>query len=292
MPRKLLIVNNPTSGGRKKNIQVLRELNTFLSENNLNAIFQPTNANSNAWETIESQLDDTFTDLIVVGGDGTINEAVNGLKFDIPMTIIPAGTGNDFVKNVPIGKTLFEQMKVLTRNKIKKVDLGICNGRKFANGIGIGFDGQIVEDMNGKKVPVLKGHGKYMYHVLQILASYKERRFNYSQDGEDFEKSLILMTVGNGTTYGGGFKLMPEAKVDDGLLDVCTIGPTSPAKRFLNINKLSNGTHGSMKEVDFHLVKSVSIQENPLLFAHADGEQIGKPPFDIKVLPSALKLRI
>ncbi|MCP4461137.1 MAG: diacylglycerol kinase family lipid kinase [Cytophagales bacterium] len=292
MGRKLLVVTNPTSGGRKKNQKLLCELTAFITANELEVEIYPTTPDQNACQIIEGNLDDSYSDLVAVGGDGTINEAVNGLKYDIPLTIIPAGTGNDFVKNVPIGETIQDQFQVLIKDTTMSIDLGICNDRKFANGIGVGFDGQIVEDMNGKKVPFLKGHAKYYYHVLQILASYKPRDFKYTQDGESFEQSLILMTIGNGTTYGGGFNLMPDAKVNDGLLDICTIGPLAPIKRFLNIEKLSNGTHGSLDKVNFHQVKSVTIKENPLLFAHADGEQIGKPPFDIKVLPNALKLRI
>jgi len=292
MSRKLLVVNNPTSGGRRKNQKMVRELGAFLNAHNLESNIRSTEKNKNAKEVIENQLDHTYTDLVIVGGDGTINEAVNGLKFDIPMTIIPAGTGNDFVKNIGIGKTLRDQLRVLTHGTIQSIDLGICNDRKFANGVGIGFDGQIVEDMNDKKVPLLKGHAKYYYHVLQILASYHPREFNFSLDGKETSKDLILMTVGNGTTFGGGFRLMPDAKVDDGLLEVCMIGDLSPIRRFLNIHKLSNGSHGSISEVSFHQAASVRIEGNPLLYAHLDGEQMGNPPFDIKVLPKALKLRI
>ena len=290
--RKLLVVNNPTSGGRRKNQKVLRELKSFLSTHNLEAIIQTTELKKNAWKIIEEQLDESFSDLILVGGDGTINEAVNGLKFDIPITIIPAGTGNDFVKNIAIGKTLKEQFEAIINDNILNIDLGICNNRKFANGVGIGFDGQIVEDMRTKTVPLLKGHAKYYYHVLQVLASYKPQDFNFSLDDENFNKPLIIMTIGNGTTFGGGFKLMPNARVDDGLLEVCTIGPLAPIRRFLNIHKLSNGTHGSINAVDFHQVKKVTVQENPLLFAHVDGELMGNPPYEIKVLPNVLKLRI
>ena len=101
MTRKLLVLNNPASGGRRKNQNILRELKAFLSSNEIETQICSTEPNRNAWKTIEDQLDDSFTDLVIVGGDGTINEAVNGLKFDIPMTIIPTGTGNDFVKNIP-----------------------------------------------------------------------------------------------------------------------------------------------------------------------------------------------
>ena len=290
--RKLLVVNNPTSGGRRKNQKVMRELTTFLTANKLESDIQQTELNTNALKIIRNRLDDSFSDLIIVGGDGTINESVNALTHDIPMTIIPTGTGNDFVKNVKICKTLQEQFEAIINGNIQTIDLGICNDRKFANGVGIGFDGQIVEDMSSKTVPLLKGHAKYYYHVLQVLASYKTRDFKFSVDDKPFERPLIIMTIGNGTTFGGGFKLMPNAKIDDGLLEVCTIGPLAPFRRFLNIHKLSNGTHGSLETVHFHQAKTVRVQENPFLFAHVDGELMGNPPYDIKVLPNALKLRI
>jgi YegS/Rv2252/BmrU family lipid kinase len=292
MNRKLFVVNNPISGGRSYNRRVIRELKDFLDAKDVSYAIKTTTAQSNAQQTIIQQMDDSYTELVVVGGDGTINESVNALNEAIPMSIIPAGTGNDFVKNVNLGKKLSDQLETILSGVIKNVDLGECNGRMFANGVGVGFDGQIVADMNGKKVPFLKGHAKYYYHVLQILASYKERSFHYQLDQTAFQKELILLTIGNGTTYGGGFKLMPDAKVDDGLLEVCSIGAIASAKRFLNIGRLSGGTHGVLKAVDFAQAKRVRIEANTLLEAHLDGEAIGKPPYDIRVLEGALKLRV
>jgi len=250
-----------------------------------------TQETKNATLTVKNQLDTSFTDLIIVGGDGTINEAINGLAYDIPVGILPAGTGDDFVKMVELGKTLDEQIHTAIHGAVRSIDLGICNDRKFVNGIGIGFDGQIVEDMISKRVPLLKGHAAYYYHVLRILGGYREKTFDYQLDEESYSKELILLTIGNGSTFGGGFKLMPEAKIDDGLLEVCEIGRLSGLRRFLNIHKLSNGSHGSMSMVNHYQAKQVVIDENPLLFAHIDGERLGNPPFDIRVVPKALQLR-
>lgn len=251
-----------------------------------------TNDTKSATITVAENLDGSFTDLIIIGGDGTINEAINGLKFDIPVSIIPAGTGDDFVKMVNLGKTLNDQIDTAVFGEVKSIDLGICNERKFINGIGIGFDGQIVEDMISKRVPLLKGHAAYYYHVLRILGGYKEKEFGFQLDNQKQEKELILLTIGNGSTFGGGFKLMPEAKLDDGLLEICEIGKLSGLRRFLNIHKLSNGTHGSLEMVNFYRAKRVFVNENPLLFAHIDGERLGNPPFEIRVLPRALNMRL
>lgn len=289
--RKVFVVWNPFAGG--KSFKVCKRLSEKLEDQELDFQLFDTNESKSATKTISDHLDQSFTDLIIVGGDGTINESVNGLKYDIPVSIIPAGTGDDFIKNVSIGKTLEEQIDTAINGEVVAIDLGQCNERKFVNGVGIGFDGQIVEDMASKRVPFLKGHAAYYYHVLRILGGYKERHFKFRLNGnEEYEKELILLTVGNGTTFGGGFKLMPDAKINDGLLEICEIGKISGLRRFLNVNKLSGGTHGSLKEVLFHKAEQILIEANDRLFAHIDGERMGQPPFEIKVLPKALRLRI
>lgn len=287
--RKVFVVWNPLSGGKGK--EIVNQFVHFLGDSYSFEVHD-TRETKGAEKIVANKLDGSFTDLIIIGGDGTINEAVNGLQFDIPVSIIPAGTGNDFVKNVVIGKSREDQFHTALEGPIRRVDLGQCNERLFLNGVGIGFDGQIVEDMFSKRVPFLKGHAAYYYHVLRILGGYKNRDFSFTMKDRTMDKELILLTVGNGTTFGGGFKLMPEAKIDDGLLEICEIGKLSGAKRFLNIHRLSKGTHGSLNAVNFHRTTQIDIHENPALFAHIDGERMGQPPFSIKVHPKKLQLRV
>ncbi len=292
MERKLFVINNPASGNRARNQRVLREVAEYFAAKQVPFDLVLTQPHKNAQVTVSERLDASYSDVVIVGGDGTINEVVNGLQRDVPISIIPAGTGNDFVKMLALGSTLHEQLETALSGQLKQIDLGECNGRKFVNGVGIGFDGQIVEDMKRKRVPLLTGHTKYYYHVLQILASYRERMFDFQLDGASHTEPLILMTIGNGTTFGGGFKLMPNARIDDGLLEVCTIAPINAVRRFLNIGKLSNGSHGALPEVQFYQAKSVRVESNPLLFAHLDGEAIGQPPFEITILERALGVRV
>ncbi len=288
--RKIFIIWNPASGG--KSSKILKELVEYLDAANLHHTIAETQKDKSATEILEEKLDTSFTDLIIIGGDGTINEAINGLKFDLPVGIIPAGTGDDFVKMVELGSSLTDKINTAVHGEVMQMDLGICNDRKFINGIGIGFDGQIVEDMISKRVSLLKGHAAYYYHVLRILGGYREKKFSYQLDQHSFEKHLILLTIGNGSTFGGGFKLMPQAKINDGLLEVCEIGKISGLKRFLNIHKLSNGTHGKLRAVNHYQASRVKVTDNPLLFGHIDGERLGNPPFDIEVLPNSLKIRV
>jgi YegS/Rv2252/BmrU family lipid kinase len=288
--KKIFVLANPKSG-RQKIGKVLRMLSNFLLDNQVDFDIYETTPTSKGTEIIRSNLDSTYTDLLVIGGDGTINEAINGLQHDIPLSIIPGGTGDDFSKTLHIGKNLGAQFFNLLEGRVHRIDLGICNDRKFVNGIGIGFDGQIVADMQFRKTPFLTGHAKYYYHVLQILGSYKARQFSMIVNGQSSSEDLILMTVANGTTFGGGFMLTPHASLNDGMLAVCQVGNLSPFSRFLNISKLQNGAHDKLAKVEFFKTKEIQIEENPLLEAHIDGEYFGNPPFTIKVKPNALKIR-
>lgn len=291
MARKFFVVANPASG-RQKIHKMIRHLKDFFESQNCQFELFETSFEKRGHHTVEQNLNDSFTDLVVVGGDGSIYEAVNGLQKDIPVSFLPAGTGDDFIKNFKIGKDIREQLETIISGTVKVIDLGLCNDKKFVNGVGIGFDGQIVADMAKKEVRFLSGHAKYYYHVLQILSSYKEREFHYRIEGEELIRKNIAMTIANGTTFGGGFKLTPNAKLDDGFLDVCEIGKISAFKRYRNIYRLQSGTHGALKEINFYSVKEIYIDENPLLEAHIDGELLGNPPFLIKVLPQALKIRV
>lgn len=288
--RKVFVIWNPFSGGKTK--LLCQKLVDELTRHGIDHSVFDTIESKSATKTIAIEFDASFSDLIIIGGDGTINESINGLKYDVPVSIIPAGTGDDFIKNISIGKSMDEQIETAINGVVIRIDLGQCNDRKFINGVGIGFDGQIVEDMITKRVLFLKGHAAYYYHVLRILGSYKERLFKYVLDGEKYENELILLTIGNGTTFGGGFKLMPEASIYDGFLEVCEIGKVSPLRRFLNVGRLSRGTHGKLKEVNFHRVKECTIDQQDQLFAHIDGERMGQPPFHFRVLPAALQLRV
>lgn len=290
MKRNVLIVANPYSGP-KKSIETVIGFKEYLDAQDIPYDFYYTSKQRNAQKTVQHFIKDDHSDLVILGGDGTINEAVNGIgDKDIPISIIPTGTGNDFCKMLDLGKKLKDKFETAAHANPKSVDAGLCNDRIFMNGVGIGFDGEIVVEMMNNST-MLTGQAAYYYHVVRILSTYKEKEFNYQIDGEPFYKKLILLTIANGTTFGGGFKLTPDAKIDDGFLNVCQIERLSPAKRYLNVLRLQNGTHNALKAVTFYESKEVKIDESPILNAHIDGEYLGKPPFNISVLPGRFRIR-
>lgn len=291
MQRNIFIVCNPKAGNRKGSTAT-RLLAAFLSSKGILFEINETSPKLNAQRIVAERLTADFTDLIVIGGDGTLNQAVNGLKFDLPVGIIPTGTGNDYVKTLMIGKSLNEQIETAVMGNSIHVDMGQVNHLKFLNGLGIGFDGQIVHEMEKRKIPFLSGQAKYYFHVLHILSSYRERKFELKIDNQSKQKSLILLTIAKGTTFGGGFKLTPHANLMDGKLAVCEVGALPAWKRYANLLSLQNGTHNRLKAVSFYHAKTIYIAENPLLCAHLDGEYLGNPPFEVSVLEKSLSLRV
>ena len=292
MGRKFFVLANPTAG-RKKVGKLLQELSDFFLNQEHECAFEihETTASLKGEKTVKQKLDKSFSDLVILGGDGTIHEAVNGMTVDIPISIIPAGTGNDYIKSLRIGDSFEEQLKTIVQGQATSVDLGICNGRKFTNGMGVGFDGQIVAHMLNRKTPFLSGHAKYYYHVLHILSGYRSREYKITIDEKFHHKKMILMTIAKGTTFGGGFKLTPHAQIDEGKLAICEIATIPGWKRYANVLRLQNGSHDQLKEVHLSKAEHIQIEANDLLEAHIDGEYFGKPPFNITLKPKCLKVR-
>tara|TARA_Y100001980_G_C14556876_1_gene352092 strand:- start:20604 stop:21500 length:897 start_codon:yes stop_codon:yes gene_type:complete len=287
--KRIFVVANP-GAGHKKIEEVLRELVDFASSKDYDYDVYLTAKNRNGLKTVKENFEEAHSDLVILGGDGTINEAINGLTLDRPVGIVPCGSANDFCKNIKVGQTIEQQIQTAINGKKRQIDLGLCGERKFINGVGIGFDGQIVADI-ARSTRNLRGPFKYYYHVFRILAAYQSKETGYHFNDVDESKKLLLLTIANGTTFGGSFKLNPNAVIDDGLLDVCVIEKINPLLRFLNIPRLKSGSHIKLKQVNIHQTTEIKIDEQPLLNAHVDGELLGHPPFHIKVLPKALTIR-
>ncbi len=289
--RHILIVVNPASGPSSFQ-RKLSHLEKKLHEYNLeySLFFTEPSGNGKLKEHLESNPD--VSEITVLGGDGTLNYVVNEV-YPVPITlsILSGGTGNDSVKSLH-GELNFEkQVEIALHGKIEEFDLGFCNGRTFVNGLGVGFDGQVVQEMSERKGR-RGSHLDYLMTVLRTVAGFRERELQFSLDGRRMTRKILLMTVSNGTTFGGGFMINPFASSRDGKLDVCVLNEIRPLHRFWHLPKLKTGAHQRLKEAEFFKAARVRIEASDSLVAHLDGEFIGSPPFDITILPRALKLRV
>jgi len=289
--RNILIAINPTAGHRdfKKKLNKIHET---LNQSNIDYSLFYTEKNGAGKLTSWINQHEEISDVFVIGGDGTLNYVVNELAGrEIPVSIISSGTGNDSVKSLH-GTTKFKnQLKIALTGKIKTFDLGKCNNTLFVNGVGIGFDGEVVNQMV-KKGSKSGNHFDYLITVLKIISTYKEKTIEFEIDGKSFKKTVFLLTISNGSTFGGNFLINPFAKTDDGLLDICIFNEISVAQRFRHLPKLKKGNHVKLDITEFHTCKKVHVNAHSEVVAHLDGELIGHPPFDIRLAKEKLFLRV
>lgn len=221
--------------------------------------------------------------VVAVGGDGTINEIVNGIYGrNCPLAIIPAGSGNDFAKMFRLEKNVSDMVNRLAEYETRLIDVGYVelqckNGKEtkryFANAVGIGLDAMV--SYINSKFTVLKGFPAYMAAALKAIATYRPPESVIRVGNKEWTGQKLLIAVGNGTTVGGGFKLTPNATLDDGLLDVCW-AKKMPMRRIARIlPTVLKGDHLKFCEVSSMKTKSISVESEAGMPVHIDGEMMG-----------------
>jgi len=242
--------------------------------------------------------------IVIVGGDGTVHEVVNGILGSgrrVPLGIVAAGSGNDFAWNTL--KLPHDPHAALERafgGELVEVDAGQVNGRYFANSFSVGIDADIaVAAGKMKRYPFMSGARLYYATtVKQLLFGYGrcpwlafdiigEAEFN-----KPVESRYIIMAVTNGPTYGAGFRINPRANHADGLFDVCTIDYMALPRALKLLPIVQKGEHESLPEVTFYRATSVSITSRNPVNMQMDGETTCATSFRAEMLPKALLLRV
>lgn len=232
--------------------------------------------------------------IVVLGGDGTLHEAANGLLTRAegdrpPITIIPAGTGNDYARMIGTrGWAPFEAIARLSRGTVKRYDVGLAWEEYFINSIGIGFDAAVAERVNRSSWG--SGILAYVAAVVRVISEFRASRATVTVDSDTFSDDLLLTEIAIGYSVGGGFRLTPDAKLDDGLFDVCAIRHLTIPAILVKLPLAMVGRHTRLPQVRMRRGQSVTIrsQDGPLL-AQFDGEVRQRPgPIEISLLPGAL----
>ncbi len=280
---KILFIINPTAGkGTAKKSS--KKLKTILQKKSIFFDFKYTNAIGDA-KKICKQFKQEYDLIVVFGGDGTINEAVNGLYgSNTPLGVIPNGTGNDFARSANIPLKINDAIDNIINGKKRKIDIGIINGQYFINVVGIGFDGYV--NIESKKIKFLKGKPVFVAAVLKTLNKWRAVPVKILLDNNHFTSNSYLICISNGWSVGGGLSMTPNAKIDDGLFDVCHLKEISPFKIVANFPKLTNGRIEEIDEVKLYKTKKIKIESDFSLPIHVDGEIInGKnKSFEIEII--------
>ena len=227
---------------------------------------------------------------VVMSGDGLVGMVGGALAgADLPIGIIPAGRGNDLARNLGIPTDSAAAVDCLIRGNVRVIDVGEANDRRFLGIASVGFDSDANRIANDAKL--FKGTMVYAYAALRALLGWKPVRFTLVEGEQRSRFTGYTVAVANNCFYGGGMKIAPHAELDDGKLDVITIGEVSKMRFLLNLPKVFRGTHVDDKEyVKEWRTNSIEISASRKLTVYADGDPVAELPARIRILHSALKV--
>ncbi len=268
--RYLLIVN--PAGGSGRTMDALPEIERLLRAQSVTYEFHFTQEPLHAVELVK-ELAPQFDVIVSVGGDGTINEILNGLPdLDKPLGMIPIGTGNDFARSCLVPHDDLEKdVEILLNHDVRMVDVGEVNGRRFINVLGMGFEGR--SNDIGRMLTFIKGAVKYLLAIVYTLITYRRIPMKITLDDDTtLETDTFLISVGNGWNVGGGLQLTPQARLDDGWFDVTYIEKISRWTIISNFHRLLNGTITDLEEVQTYRAKKLLVESPLSIPLHLDGE--------------------
>ena len=304
MPTKLIV--NPASA-RGKMRERWRAIGATLRAENFAFDYVFTERQGHAIELTRAALDAGCDLVVAVGGDGTLNEVVNGMvtqdgkaiNSNAALGVIPSGTGGDFARTAGIPRDPLAAARHLARaTQTRPLDIGeIVYKREgktmrrfFANVAGMGFDAEVIErtESGGKR-----GGGTIPYYsaLVTTIWKYQNKEVVVQMDDQRVQARMNAVVVCNGKFFGGGMQVSPHATLDDGLFDVIILGDLGRFEVVMNTPRLYNGTILEHPKVSEYRAKTVVVEPKQRMLIEADGEFIGPGPATFRVHPAALRLR-
>ncbi|MER5733326.1 diacylglycerol kinase [Streptomyces sp. NPDC002138] len=232
--------------------------------------------------------------VIAVGGDGMVSLALQAVAGTlVPLGVVAVGTGNDFARalGLPVREPAAAgrlAARVLKEGRFREIDLGRVDGRWYGTVLCSGFDSRVNDRGNRMRWPV--GRFKYDLAMIAELAAFRPFPYRITlDDGPVIETEATLVAVGNGCSYGGGMRICPDARPDDGLFDVTVVGDCSRATLLKVFPRVYKGTHTGHPKVTVYRAAKVTL-ESAGITAYADGEPVGPLPVTARCVPAAVRL--
>ena len=299
-----LVIINPNAGNGKGKRDFDR-ITGLLEREEIPFSVRFTEKKSEATDHAREAIKNGFRKIISVGGDGTLNEVINGVfsqnicpTSEIVVALIPVGTGNDWGRMFGIPLVYEGAIKVIKENKIMLHDIGFITyfnrntqlKRYFINIAGLGFEAMVVSRTNKQKDKGRSNAAIYFYNLLASLISYRNETAVIEIDGKKSSARVFSINVGNGRYCGGGMRQTPDALPDDGLLDITVIKNMGRIEIIRNLKLLYDGTILSHPKVDGYRSTNLKVNSEAVLYAEADGESLGHTPVEFGIIPSAINI--
>ena len=279
--KKIAVVCNKLAGNGRA-VNIAKQIAVELSNRNINY-----NLYHDEWP------DDltVYSDVWIVGGDGTLNYFFNkypGIRS--PLVVFNGGTGND-VHSLLYKKISFEeQLEIALTALPKYIDAGKCNEKYFLNGVGIGFEGAVARSLTNKK-KTKTGKAAFMGAILQKVFFYSSKKYKAAADEYAMEGQRLLISVMNGHRAGGGFHIAPESAIDDGLLDVVIVDKLNPLRRLRWLPVIEKGKHLELPFIKHFRTKKLVVTSEEPMDTHLDGEYYSAKRLEIEMLPGKYLFR-
>lgn len=305
MKEKWIVFVNPISGSNN-GLKAWKKVKSLFDEMKVMYEAHLTEKPYHAIELAKAERDKGYNKFISIGGDGTINEVINGVFLsdnneDIPkFAIIGIGTGNDTIKTFDIPPDPETAVKLLRNGKFKKIDLGRVyfhdekgnkQSRLFVNIAGMAFDAAVTDNANNAKNSV--GKMAYLKGLIKTLSSYTPGKISVRiDDKEPIEDIMFSLNVANCKYSGGGMLIAPHALPDDGEFAITLIKNVSKLRIGANIYRLFNGTLDRVDQIELLKGKKITVDASQETMLEVEGELLGYAPFEFEIMPSAIELLV
>lgn len=300
----MVIVNPKAGSGRGLKDWPVISNQMYDSGLNFTCVF--TAHKYHAVELTVKAINDGFRNIVAVGGDGTIHEVVNGIFIqkavpttEVSLAVIPTGTGNDWIRMYGISKTYSEAVRSLAEKrsilqdvaKVTFYETRVKHVRYMANVAGLGYDAVVNLKYNNLKDEGKQGKMLYLRSTFNTFMKFRSKHFKISADGRPFYEGMVFSgAVGIGQYNGGGMQQMPNALVNDGLMDLTIIRKMSKFRVLRNFKLLYSGNIYTNPKVIFTQAKEIEISTVPETRIEIDGEAVGFSPFTFELVPHSIRV--
>ena len=284
--RFALLVNPAAAGGRA--LEALPEVHATLDSLGAQHRTVMTRSIDHAYEEAMDAAAEGET-LVALGGDGLLRPLAGAIKgTETALAIVPAGRGNDLARVLGIPTDPAEAARLAVEGEERLLDVANVEGTPFMGIASFGFDSDANRIANEAKL--VKGNAVYLYALLRTLVTWKPAAFTVTVDGERHEVTGYTVAVGNSSTYGGGMRILPQAELDDGKLDVMLAKRAPKLRSAWDVPKLFKGTHSNLSYMEFLRGEEIEVSSDRPFVIYADGDPIGATPAIMRVERRCLRV--
>ena len=286
---RIIILLNP-SARRGKARQMLAGVLQVLRRQNMEFEVRESRSAAHLLELARVASAERPDIIVSAGGDGTHHYVINGVfESQIPLGLLPMGTGNDLAKGVGLPSDVHAAASALVNGTVRQIDIARAGSAVYACIAGVGFD-SIVTSYANQHARWFTGPLAYTWSLLCCMSRYRPYQLEITADGKSITTGVIFAVVGNNSSYGGGIHLTPRARLDDGLLDVCVVPFMSRLELLRWVPRAYRGEHLKHPRIQYLQARKVTLRSNVPMELFGDGEFLQELPATIEVLPRALRV--